>query len=393
MRWISLGNLRARDRKSKTIPMLPQAPKKESRRNVWAKVESKDYNTNQIFNYMKKGTIIILVMCFVFGVQNLWAQEKKQASIAFYNLENLFDTIDSPMPGDFPWTPGGDKIWNTERYTHKLNNLSYVIQHLDGNEDEAGPDILGVCEVENRDVLEDLIATESLQKSNYGIVHYDSPDHRGIDVGLLYRKANFEVLNSRSVTLTFPGEDYNTRDQLVVSGNLQGELIHVIVNHWPSRRGGPEKSEPRRIAAAKLTKSIIDSIRNTDPKAKIAVMGDLNDDPTNKSVTEILNATPKKEEVKGTKLYNPLAILLTDDRGTLNYRGDWFLFDQIMFSTPWLTDKNIELLDYNIFDQDAVKVQADNKYKGDPLRTHAGKLYLKGYSDHFSVFTIWGFDN
>lgn len=336
---------------------------------------------------MKNLIYIITLSTFVIFGQATQAQTPEKASIAFYNLENLFDTIDSPIEGDFEWTPGGEKIWNTERYNLKLDNLAFVISNLDGNADEFGPDILGVCEVENRSVLEDLIKHEVVKKSDYGIVHYESPDHRGIDVGFLYRKSAFEVQNSRTATLTFKNEDYNTRDQLVVSGLLYGELIHVIVNHWPSRMGGPEKSDFRRVHAAKLTKTIIDSIYAVDKKAKIVIMGDFNDDPSNKSIAEVLGAKGEQKGLKKGGFFNPMVNLLTPTRGTLCYKNEWFLFDQILFSSYWFNSKGLNFSQADIFDNEKVKVES-GKYQGHPLRTHAGKYYLKGYSDHFGVYSV-----
>lgn len=336
---------------------------------------------------MKSFLSIILIVFVLHTSEQLHAQSPNKAAIAFYNLENLFDTIDSPIEGDFPWTPGGDKIWNTERYNNKLNNLAYVISNLDGNADEVGPDIIGVCEVENKSVLQDLVANPLMKVSDYGIVHYESPDHRGIDVGFLYKKGSFEVKNSRTATLVFEGEDYHTRDQLIVSGLLYGELIHVIVNHWPSRRGGPENSDFRRVHAAKLTKSIVDSIYETEPKAKIVIMGDLNDDPSNKSVSEVLGAIDNQNNLKKGGFFNPMISLLTKTRGTLCYKDEWFLFDQILYSSYWFQSEGFNYKSAEIFDIGKVKV-ATGKYKGHPQRTHAGKLYLNGFSDHFGVYTL-----
>lgn len=336
---------------------------------------------------MKKLFYIITFSALICTGHTTYAQNTDKASIAFYNLENLFDTIDSPIEGDFNWTPGGDKIWNTKRYNLKLENLAYVISNLDGNPNATGPDILGVCEVENRSVLEDLVAVPLMKTSDYGIVHFDSPDHRGIDVGLLYRKKAFEPQNTRTATLTFNNEHSHTRDQLVVSGLLYGESIHVIVNHWPSRRGGPEASNTKRTQAAKLTKSITDSIYKVDRKAKIVIMGDFNDDPSNNSIIDIIGAKSSSKGLKKGEFFNPMASLLTPTRGTLCYKDEWFLFDQILFSSYWFKSQGFNFSHAEIFDDEKVKV-ASGKYKGHPLRTHAGKLYLKGYSDHFAVYSM-----
>ena len=330
---------------------------------------------------------ISFLFIFSFFLSFSFAQ-KEPVSVAFYNLENLFDTVDSPMSGDFGWTPGGGKAWDTERYQRKLNHLAYVIEKLDADDKQAGPDILGFCEVENRTVVKDLINTSPIDHAGYEIVHYDSPDHRGIDVGLLYRKDRFELIDSKTYTLTFPGEDYNTRDQLLVVGKLQGEKVHVIVNHWPSRRGGQEKSNYRRVEAAKLTKSIIDSVQNAEALANIIVMGDFNDDPDNESIADVLQATSDKSKVGDNGFFNPLANLLSKDCGTLCYRDDWFLFDQILLTKSLLDKDGLKYEKSNIYDDESIRVQG-GKYDGHPLRTHAGTLYLKGYSDHFPVYVIF----
>ncbi len=331
---------------------------------------------------------ITLIISALFLSVFLNAQEKANYSVAFYNLENLFDTLDSDMPGDFAWTPGGGKIWNSKRYGRKLDNLAYVIDKLDGNNKQHGPAVIGVCEVENRSVLEDLIQTKPINQAGYDIVHYDSPDHRGIDVALLYRKEFFEVISSKTYTLHFPGEDYHTRDQLLVTGKLNGEKVSIIVNHWPSRRGGPEKSEPRRIAAAKLCKHIADSVKKADKNANLIIMGDFNDNPADKSITEVMEATGNKENLDDFTYYNPLANKLNPHRGTLCYRDTWYVFDQILISKPLLDDKGLSFKQSVLYDDEHIRVKK-GKYKDHPLRTHAGTLYLWGYSDHFPVYVVF----
>lgn len=330
---------------------------------------------------------IALLLSFLFTFSHSFAQEQK-VSVAFYNLENLFDTLDAPRSGDFDWTPGGRKAWDTKRYQKKLNDLAYVIEKLDADSQNPGPDVLGFCEVENRAVVEDLIKTKPIAKANYGIVHFESPDHRGIDVGLLYRQDRFKVTGKKTYTLHFPGEDYRTRDQLYVEGELLGEKVHLIVNHWPSRRGGPKASNYRRVAAAKLCKSIIDSVQQVDPQANIIVMGDFNDNPSNESISQVIRAEPKVKDVKKQGFYNPLAKHLTDERGTLCYRDVWYLFDQILLSKSLLDDEGISFTRADIYDDESIQVQG-GKYDGHPLRTHAGSLYLKGYSDHFAVYVLF----
>lgn len=325
----------------------------------------------------------------------LCAQENQKkeyhiASIAFYNLENLFDTINQKSVRDEDFTPEGLNRWNAERYKQKLENMSKVIAQIgDENIPINGPAIIGLSELENRSVLEDLIKHPNLKDRNYQIVHYDSPDRRGIDVALIYKPELFKVLNTKSVRLNIEGRDnFYTRDQLVVSGIFDTDTLHLIVNHWPSRSGGEKRSRPLRNAAAKLSRSIADSIFAISPKAKIIIMGDLNDDPTNKSLTQFLKAKSSPEDLKNdTDLYNPMYALYKKGIGSLAYRDSWNLFDQLIISKNLVDDKS----SYHFY---AAKVfnkrfllQKEGRYKGYPNRTFAGGVYNKdGYSDHFPVY-------
>ncbi len=330
---------------------------------------------------------------------SLLAQEPKQyqlGMIGFYNLENLFDTIDDPAINDEEFLPKGSYAWNGTKYHNKLKNMSEVIARI-GTDEIKGhtlrcPDILGVSEIENRLVLEDLVAQPALAPYRFGIVHYDGPDARGVDVGLLYKKDKFKVLGSRSVRLHDPeNPNFKTRDQLLVSGIYMGDTIHIIVNHWPSRLGGEKQSSPKREMAARLTRSLVDSLLAINPQAKVIVMGDLNDDPKNKSVTEVMNA-PKTDDYKTLQpgqMFNVSYGLYKRGVGTLCYRGQWNLFDQILI-TQGLTGKDrssLKFYGYRIFNEDKL-IQKSGRYIGYPLRTHAGGVYLNGYSDHFPVFMV-----
>ncbi len=319
---------------------------------------------------------------------NLSAQDRvKGAIISFYNLENLFDTIDDPRTNDAEFLPGGANRWTGPRYMEKLSNMATVISRIGSDVIPGGPTILGVSEIENRSVLEDLIKTPQLKNSGYEIVHYDSPDKRGVDVGLLYRKEAFEVVNSTSNRLTMPGrKDWFSRDQLVVSGKLDGEMIHIIVNHWPSRGAGPEY----RAAAGMLSKQLSDSIKAIDPNAKIFIMGDLNDDPTDPSVMVHLGAKGKIKDARKSGLYNPYHRLFQDGIGSLAYKDAWNLFDQIVVSPVVVDDEDPtkwSLHSARIFNEQFL-IQKEGQYKGYPLRTFAGGAYLGGYSDHFPVYLI-----
>ncbi len=336
------------------------------------------------------GLLLIGLLLFVFD-QFANAQDEKQyevACVAFYNLENLFDTIDDPKTKDDEFTPGDVKNWNGKRYNHKLDHMAEVISQLGTELTPDGPAIVGVCELENKAVLQDLINREPLKKGNYQIVHYESPYYRGMYVALLYQSKYFKLTNSKSYTLSLPDDpNFNTRDQLLVSGKLNGEMIHFIVNHWPSRRGGEKRSRPKRIAAAKLCRSIADSVLALDKNAKIIIMGDLNDDPTDPSVKKYIKTTASKDKLSDGTFFNPTEILFKNGIGSLAYRDNWNLFDQIILS-PALVGSDMTTFKYHkavIFNKSFL-TQKDGRYKGYPMRTYSGGAYTGGYSDHFPSF-------
>lgn len=313
-------------------------------------------------------------------------QKAKVATIAFYNLENLFDTIDDPNKNDEEFLPGGANHWTSARYLKKLSNMSQVISQIGDEFIKGGPTLLGVSEIENRQVLEDLVSTPALVNSGYGIVHYDSPDNRGVDVGLIYRKRDFTVINSVSAMLFMPGEpNWKTRDQLVVTGLLDGDTLSVIVNHWPSRGNLP----PYRAAAAKLTRNLADSLSRINKNARIVIMGDLNDDPVDESVNIILGAEGREQKVRPGMLFNPMWKMFRDGIGSLAYRDSWNLFDQTIISEPLLNGKAGSWHWYKtkVFNRPFM-ISSQGQYAGYPFRTFAGGAYSGGYSDHLPVYTV-----
>ena len=321
------------------------------------------------------------------------AQTEKQfqmALVGFYNLENLFDTIDDPNKRDEEFLPDGQNRWNTEKYMTKLANMSEVISQIGRDDDPDGLAVLGISEIENRQVIEDLINTPLLKPMGFKIIHYDSPDKRGVDVGMIYRPKYLEVTNTKSYRLTIPGMDhFYTRDQLVVSGKLLGDDIHFIVNHWPSRRGGEKASRPLRNAAAALSRHIVDSLLALNPQAKIIVMGDLNDQPTNESVLKIMNAKGNKDKLKDGEFYNPMYKLYKQGIGSGAWRDTWSLFDQTLLSQGLLSNdySTYKYYGVRIFNKSFLK-QKEGRYKGYPYRTFAGGTWMGGYSDHFPVYVI-----
>jgi hypothetical protein len=338
----------------------------------------------------KTFVLIFLVLSSLF----VSAQQKqfKPCVIAFYNLENLFDTIDDPTKNDEDFLPTGVNRNNTYVYTDKLDKLSTVLSEIGVDVNPHGFAFLGVAEAENRKVLEDLIAQPKLKDRKLRIIHYESPDERGIDVGLLYNPKYFKVKSSRTLFVPLPptnGKPYFTRDVLWVTGELDGETVHVFVNHWPSRRGGEEASAPARAIAANVSKHIIDSLVVINPATKIVVMGDLNDDPTSPSVTEVLGAVGEKDKTKPGGLYNPWVDFLKKGIGTLAYNDSWNLFDQIILSYGFLDEKQSGFFfkQARIFNRQYM-VTKTGKYKGYPMRTYSDGRYIGGYSDHFPTYCI-----
>lgn len=311
-------------------------------------------------------------------------------TIAFYNLENLFDTKNDTLIFDDDRTPTGKDNWTEERYQRKIEQMSKVISEIGSIDNDTAPDIVGVCEVENLNVLQDLVQHKNLSNYNYGIVHYDSPDERGIDVALLYKKSAFVPVNFNSHRLllfNLDGKRDYTRDQLIVEGLLDNEKVHFIVNHWPSRSGGEARSRPYRLEAAKLNKRIIDSVRRQDLNAKIISMGDFNDDPIDPSFKKILKVQKNFKSLDSVGLYGPMEKLFKKGRGSLAYRDRWNLFDQLYMTSSFI-NKEKDSYSYwkvGIFSPNYL-MDPKGKYEGYPFRTYAGGSYIGGYSDHFPVY-------
>lgn len=342
---------------------------------------------------MKSLTNLSALFCLLF-VLSAGAQDGKKFkihTIAFYNLENLFDTINDPTKNDEASPMMELNTGRSDAYWKKNHNMAKVISDIGAEEAKNSPALIGVAEVENREVLVDLVNDPLLKGKDYGIVHYDSPDRRGIDVALLYQKSLFQVVNTSSHALNIfddvSRKQIYTRDQLLVSGKLDGELIHVIVNHWPSRTGGEARSRSKRVAAAKLNKKLIDSLQQIDPYAKVFTMGDLNDDPINASLKEALNAKANKEDVGHKGIYNPFENFYKKGLGSNAYRDAWSLFDQILMTQPLLEKDYSSYRFYKaqIYNQYYLTTKR-GRWKGYPFRSWADGGYTGGYSDHFPVY-------
>ncbi|MBO3115353.1 endonuclease [Winogradskyella sp. DF17] len=302
-------------------------------------------------------------------------------TIAFYNIENLFDTVDDPRTNDDDFLPFSKKRWTKKRYTNKLIKIGNVISEIGDDSSSYAPIIVGLAEIENKTVLSDLVNIKTLKDEEYSFVHFDSSDERGIDVALLYKSEIFKVYNSDSFSVYFEDElgqrDY-TRDILLVQGKLENENISILVNHWSSRREGEEETKHKRLAAAHKVNAIIENIHLTNPDEKIIVMGDFNDNPDDDSIRLIETES---------QLFNPFKTIWSRDKGSLNHNFQWNLFDQILCSTNFLNsaDSPISFKTADIFNNKFL-TQYHGKYKGQPFRTYVGKRYKGGYSDHFPVY-------
>jgi len=339
--------------------------------------------------------IIILILSNTLQVsaQKLKSKKFNIRTVAFYNLENLFDTINDPTKLDEKSPIMDMKAGKRAKaYWSKIDNMAKIVSLLGKEKSHTSPAIIGVVEIENKAVLEDLIANEHLKSYRYGIVHYESPDARGIDVALLYQKRYFKPIDSKSYELKLfddDGKPYATRDQLLVTGLLDDEVIHIIVNHWPSRRGGEQKSRPSREKAAALNLKIIEDIKQEYPNPKVIIMGDLNDDPNNSSLRNILKAKGKKKKLKNGDIYNPMDNMFRRGLSTLGYRDNINLFDQILLTSPLVTSKkdysSYKLFKANIFNP-RYMTQKTGRYKGYPYRSWNGASFTGGYSDHYPVY-------
>jgi len=341
---------------------------------------------------MKKLNIFLLLLVAVLGINAQESKKYKIHTVAFYNLENLFDTEDDTDKNDEASPIMEIKANREEIYKKKVHNMARVISDIGSEITGNAPALLGICEVENIKVIEDLANDPLLLGKNYGIAHFNSPDRRGIDVGLMYQKNVFQPISKSTHALKIfddiTRKQIYTRDQLLVSGKLDGELLHIIVNHWPSRRGGEARSRAKRVAAAKLNKHLMDSIQVKNPYAKIITMGDLNDNPTNASVKDVLKAKRKKKDVKIKGIYNPFTNMFKKQGlGTGAYRDSWSLFDQIMITKPFLKKDytNWSYYKAGIFNKNYL-VNKKGRYKGYPLRSFADGGFTGGFSDHFPVY-------
>jgi Endonuclease/Exonuclease/phosphatase family len=351
-----------------------------------------------MYTQMKKITCLTILFFSLLAAYSQTTPAKtnyKVAIIGFYNLENFYDTVNNPIVNDDEFTPKGPRNYGTEIYMNKVGKLASVLAQMGTDEKPGSPDgpaILGVAEVENDTVLTDLVNHPLIKHRGYKIVHYDSKDLRGVDVGLLYNPKYFTVEASDKLFVKLPGgskDSYFTRDVLWVKGKLDGETIHIYVNHWPSRLGGEERSAPARAAAALVSKNHIDSIAKVDGEQKVIIMGDLNDDPVSPSLTQVLKAKAKANDVRPNGFFNPWVDFYKKGYGTLAYQDAWGLFDQNIVGFKWLDKDQKGFFYYKafIFNREFMTENV-GRYKGYPMRTWDGLTYRGGYSDHFPTYLV-----
>ena len=341
--------------------------------------------------------ILLVLLCAVACVQQVMAQGGKRQfavyGVAFYNLENLFDTINNNGKYDLEFSPQGSRQWDGRKYRAKIDNLASAIANMTSPTTPNGPAIVGVSEIENKSVLDDLVKAAPIKRWMLQVVHHDSPDRRGVDVGLLYNPRMFRVLDVTNHLLTVEGNPgFRTRDQMCVTGLLGGDTVSVIVNHWPSRLGGQEQSSYLREAAAALSKHIADSLWAIRPNQGVIIMGDLNDDPMDRSCAVTLGAVKKEKDAAYHGFYNPWWKVLDDGIGTLAYKSQWNLFDQIIVSGTLLKAHRPGALQYwkcEVHNHEFLR-DTNGSRQGYPLRTYSSGVWLNGYSDHFptEIFLI-----
>lgn len=335
----------------------------------------------------KKITLFLLIFL---AITNYGQSQKDTLFVAFWNLENLFDTIDDPQKNDESFLPDGDMEWTNDHLDKKMYNLSRIIRMMNNGN---GPDIMGVCEVENQQVLEQMVG-KYLSDLNYSIAYLESPDNRGIDNGLIFKSDKFKLLNLQADTVHL-SDDWPTR--LTFGVNLltnDDEQITVFVNHWPSRSGGQMESEPNRIEAAKTLREAVDRIFARNEYANIFIIGDFNDDPVNVSVLETLKANPIKCDSLSTnieinsagELFNLSYATFENGEGSYKYKDIWNMLDQIIISGSLIAGDEIQYIcnSFEVYKPKVIVTQS-GKYKGTPFPTYGGRKYLGGYSDHFPV--------
>lgn len=341
--------------------------------------------TKYILQIMKIRLVILFSVYFSFSIAQ---KTPSKIRIAFYNPENIFDTINDPKKNDEEFLPEGKNKWNTNKYEIKLKHTARVVSEIN---DGKGADIIGFSEIENKSVLVDLTTKTELKKQNYDIVHHDSPDERGIDVALIYKKDIFSVTESKAYNISFPFDTTErTRDILLVKGVVMKNKakLYILVNHWPSRRGGENESEPKRVFVAERVKQIVDSISKSEDGVCFIIMGDLNDTPKNKSITEGLKTISDTLKANPFDLYNLMSDLEKQGKGTHFYKGEKSMLDQFIISANLFAGKKLYTYSNSakIFEQEWLMEKHPKTGEIQPYRTFVGNKFIGGYSDHLPIY-------
>lgn len=342
---------------------------------------------------MKQFTLLSICVLLLSCTQWSIAQQRYVTTVAFYNLENLFDTENDPKKFDDDFTPTGSYKYTEAIYQKKLQNLAKVLSDIATDVTKVGPSIIGVSEIENDKVLKDLIQQPAIRDRKWRSIVIEGPDARGVDVGLLYNPAHFKVLeaNSHFVDIRKDAAKSYTRDILQVTGLLFGDTVTVLVGHWPSRSGGEAASQWKRAKAAEVCKRITDSIVALNPNNRVIIMGDFNDDPVSPSVAKVLNAKLNIKDVQPGGIFNPFYALYDKGIGTLGYQDRWNLFDQIVITSGFLksneSDNNWKFKSAHVFKKKYM-INQFGQYAGYPHRAFVGSTWMDGYSDHFPTYII-----
>lgn len=338
---------------------------------------------------MRQWLFLLPVVCTLSCSAQQTEFKADNLGVMFYNLENLFDTIDDPATDDKIFLPNADRQWNSEKYHKKLTQMARVMSEGPG----VLPMVVGLCEVENESVVKDLVAEKALTNAHYKYVHYDSPDERGIDVALLYNPDYFTVVAQKAIPVHLMQNDTvdNTRDILAVTGKIRGaeQLMTIFVNHWPSRAEGEEQSAWKRGVAAETLRNAVDSVRNKYPDGGILIMGDFNDTPFDASIQKILGAEPEAGEYSNRALVDLSANDQQSGSGSYNYKGNWQALDQIIVSSNLLDGKGLEVLpDQTTWIRKDWMLFHHNTYGDSPNRTYSGTKWYGGFSDHLPAYTM-----
>ncbi len=330
---------------------------------------------------------IVFSFTFLFSFACIAQQAGRRLGVAFYNCENFFDTEDNPLKDDDEFTPQGKYKYTERIYKQKLHNIANVMKDMG---DDCGLAMMGMAEVENSRVLKDLVNEPQIAGRKYKYVWYDGPDPRGINVALIYDPATFRLISSKPVSINIAGTGGKvvTRDALQATGVLGDDTVTILVNHWPSRRGGDAASAPKRNIAAGVNKNVAEGLWQKNSNAKVIVMGDLNDNPDDESVAKILGAVADKKLVTKKGFYNPYAALYNNGGGTEVYKKKWNLFDQIIVSGSLVQCKNLCYEKAEVFKPDYI-VDKYKGHEGEPHRSFKGTYWINGYSDHFPVIVYF----